>query len=192
MIKVNLLRGQTAPKRGGPALPKKPFSRTPLLFLAAIALPLAGVAAYWYSLKGEVATLTTRRDQLRTQSRRLEDLKKQLAEFEKKKLERQNRIQVIEQLKENQTGPVLLLSHVIQSIPTDATLWLTNLDQKGERVQITGFTRRGESIPDFMSNLAGSGYFRTVDLELYEDQQRDKQAAKFVLVCTTNFKAPTE
>jgi len=50
---------------------------------------------------------------------------------------------------------------------------------------------RGEAVPDFMSNLAATGFFRTVDLELYEDQQKG-EAAKFVLVCITNTKAPTE
>jgi Tfp pilus assembly protein PilN len=192
MIKVNLLRPQTAAKRGGPTLPKKPLPRTALILLAVILLPVAGVAAYWFSLNGQIGNLTIRRDALREENRRLQDLKKQLAEYEKKKQERQSRIQVIERLRENQTGPVLLLNHVIHSIPANAIMWLTDLDQKGERVQITGYTVYGESVPDFMNNLATSGFFKTVDLEIYEDQQKDKQAAKFVLVCMTNLRPPTE
>jgi Tfp pilus assembly protein PilN len=189
MIKVNLLRTQRPPRRGA-AVSKKPLPRTAIMLLAAVLLPIAGVAAYWFSLNGQIGSLAGRRDQLRVENQRLQDLKTQLAEFEKKTQERQERIRIIERLKENQTGPVLLLNHVLQSIPTDAAIWLTNLEQKGERVQIQGFTVRGESIPDFMSNLAASGYFKTVDLELYEDQQ--KEAARFTLICMTNYKAPTE
>lgn len=192
MIKVNLLRTLTAAKRSGPALPKKPLPRTALILPLVVLLPAAGVGAYWYMVSRQVDDLTARRNQLRIENQRLQDLKKQLAEFEAKKQERQSRIRVIEQLRQNQTGPVLLLNHVIHSIPEKSVMWLTDLEQKGERVQITGYTVYGDSLPDFMSNLAAGGFFRTVDLEIYEDQQKEKQAARFVLVCTTNLKAPTE
>lgn len=192
MIKVNLLRTLTAAKRSGPTLPKKPLPRTALILPLVVLLPAAGIGTYGYMLSRQVDDLTARRNQLRIENQRLQDLKKQLAEFEAKKQERQSRIQVIEQLRHNQTGPVLLLSHVIHSIPDKSVMWLTDLEQKGERVQITGYTVYGDSLPDFMSNLAASGFFRTVDLEIYEDQQKEKQAARFVLVCTTNLKAPTE
>jgi Tfp pilus assembly protein PilN len=103
---------------------------------------------------------------------------------------RQSRIEVIEKLKEFQTGPVLLLNHVIHSIPANANLWLTAMDQKGDRVQIVGFAQRSEAIPDFMSSLAASGYFESVDLELIEEQ---KDAAKFSLLCvSTQKKISTE
>lgn len=190
MIKVNLLRTQTAPKRG-PAISKKPFQGSSLLLLAGLLLPILGLAAWYGSLKSQIGSLTVRRDQLRVENQRLEGLKKQLVEFEKKKQERLSRINLIESLRANQTGPVLLLNHVIHSIPLNSVIWLNNMEQKGDRVKITGFTLRGESVPDFMSNLAATGFFRTVDLELYEDQQKD-EAAKFVLVCITNTKAPTE
>jgi len=189
MIKVNLLRPHTGPKRG-PALPKKPAPRATLFLLAAMILPVAGVSAWWYGLSSEIGRLNSRRDELRVENQRLQALKKQLDEYEKKKQERQSRIDIIEKLKSNQTGPVLLMNHVIHSIPTSAALWLTDLEQKGDRVKITGFTVRGESVPDFMSNLAESGFFRSVDLELYEDQE--KEAAKFRLVCVTAQRTPTE
>ncbi len=192
MIKVNLLRTLTAAKRSGPTLPKKPLPRTAWILPLVVLLPAAGIGVYWYVLGRQVDNLTTRRNELRIENQRLQDLKKQLAEFEAKKQERQSRIEVIERLRQNQTGPVLLLNHVIHSIPEKSVMWLTDLEQKGERVQITGYTVYGDSLPDFMSNLAATGFFRTVDLEIYEDQQKEKQAARFVLVCMTNLKAPTE
>jgi Tfp pilus assembly protein PilN len=190
MIKVNLLRTQTAPKRG-PAISKKPFQRSALLLVAALLLPIGGLSVWWFSLNSQIGSLTVRRDQLRVENQRLEGLKKQLVEFEKKKQERMSRINLIESLRANQTGPVLLLNHVIHSLPLNSVIWLTGMEQKGDRVRITGFTARGESVPDFMSKLAATGFFRTVDLELFEDQQKD-EAARFVLVCITNIKAPTE
>jgi Tfp pilus assembly protein PilN len=144
----------------------------------------------WYYLHSQIGNLTGSRDKLRVENTRLQELRKQIDEYEKMKRERQSRIDIIEQLKVNQTGPVLLLNHVIQSIPTNAALWLTSLDQKGDQIRISGFTLRGESIPDFMSNLSATGFFRTVDLELYEDQL--KEAAKFTLLCVSERKTRTE
>jgi hypothetical protein len=63
-------------------------------------------------------------------------------------------------------------------------------------VRITGYTVRGDTVPDFMSNLTATGFFKTVDLELYEDQQQkdsqQRHAAKFTLICVSARKTPTE
>ena len=100
---------------------------------------------------------------------------------------RQSRLEIVEKLKEAQTGPVLLLNHVIRSCRATQSLWLTLLDHKADRVQIKGHATRRESIPDFMSNLSQSGYFPTVDLELIEV---DENAARFSLVCTLPGRIP--
>jgi len=191
MIKVNLLRTHAGgrKKMRAPAI-KPSLPRFAVVAVAMIALVAGGMGAWWYLLSADIAALTVTRDELRIENARLQDLKRQLDEFEKKKQDRQARIDLIEQLRDYQTGPVLLLNHVIQSIPGNAQLWLTLVEQKGDRIEITGHTVRGEILPDFMSNLSDSGYFRTVDLELFEDQQKD--AAKFTLVCITTRKAPTE
>jgi Tfp pilus assembly protein PilN len=187
MIRVNLLRDQTARVRRSAVKPT--VSRTGLLMLLAFLVVAGGLGTWWWSLTTQVEQQRTKRDQLRLDSAKLEGLKKQLDQYEKKKALRQSRIDVIEKLKENQTGPVRLLSHVIESMPAGESVWLTLLDQKGDRVQITGYAVRGESIPGFLSNLSRSGFFKTVDLESMED---DKTAARFSLVCTVARKATAE
>jgi len=189
MIKVNLLKDQAVRTRKK-SIAKPSASRVGLLMTAVLILVGLGLGTSWYYLHTQIVSLTGSRDQLRLESVRLQGLKKQIDQFEKMKTERQSRINVIEQLKANQTGPVLLLNHVIHSIPTSAALWLTGLEQKGDQIRITGFTVRGETIPDFMSNLAATGYFKSVDLELYEDQQKD--SARFALVCVAAPRTSTE
>jgi Tfp pilus assembly protein PilN len=192
MIKVNLLREQTVRTRKSAVRP----TASPMGFLAlgVLLFVAVGLGAAWYYLHSQVVELTGSRDNLRVANARLQGLRAQIDQYENMKRERQSRIDIIEQLKTNQTGPVLLLNHVLHSIPTSAALWLTSLDQKGDQVRITGFTVNGASIPDFMSNLSGTGFFRTVDLELYEDQE--KEPAKFTLLCISDRrsggKAPTE
>lgn len=187
MIKVNLISDHTVHVRRVSVKPT--VSRMGLVFAAVLLVTVAGLGAYWYTLNRQVNTLTATRDQLRAEDQRLRGLKNKLTQFEKMKQVRQSRIDVIEKLKESQTGPVLLLNHVIQSIPRDAQLWLIGLDQKGERVQIAGFALHSTVIPDFMSNLSANGVFKSVELELI---QEDKEAAKFSLVCITAQKKQAE
>jgi type IV pilus assembly protein PilN len=188
MIKVNLLRDHTVQARKVTAKPST--SHFGLLMLAMLLLVGLGLGAAWYHLHAQMVTLTSSRDLLRLEAARLQELRKQIDQFEKMKTERQSRIDVIEQLKTNQKGPVLLLNHVIHSIPTSAALWLTDIEQKGDQIRITGFTVRGDTIPDFMSNLSATGFFKSVDLELYEDQHTD--SARFALVCVAAPKTSTE
>jgi len=191
MIKVNLLRQQAV--RVQTRTTASPVSHMGLLLLAGFVVLAGAMGLWWYSVTREIGQLTETREKLRREERRLQQLRKEIAEFEKVKQLLQNRIQVIEKLKEAQTGPVKLLSHVILSVPRDTNLWLTQLDQKGDRIQIVGFAQRGESIPDFMTNLASGGIFKSVELELIQvEKEREREASRFTLICTSARKAQTE
>jgi Tfp pilus assembly protein PilN len=189
MIKVNLLKEHTVQTRRIVTGASRP-SLLGLLLLVALALVTAGVGGAWFLLHRDILVLTDARDRLKAENERVQNLRKEIDRFDKMTRQRQSRIDIIEQLKLNQTGPVLLLNHVVHSIPANAVLWLTALEQKGDQVRITGYTVRGETIPDFMTNLSATGFFRTVDLEIYEDQ--DKDAVKFTLVCVNANKALPE
>lgn len=187
MIKVNLLRDQTV--RVHKTTVKPTVSRMGLVLLAVFLILLGGLGAWWYSIDRQVKTLTDTRDRLRAENARLQALKKESDQYEKLKRIRQSRIEVIEKLKGYQTGPVSLLNHVIQSMPRDSSVWLTLLDQKGDRIQIVGYALRTGAVPDLMTNLAASGFFKSVDLELLES---DKEASKFSLICVSARKLPAE
>jgi Tfp pilus assembly protein PilN len=187
MIKVNLLREQSVHVSSKDTTSSSTGSG--YIFLAIFVVAAAVMGGWWYYIAKDITTLTASRDKLRVEDLRLQGLKKQISEFENLKRQGQGRIDVIEKLKEYQTGPVLLLNYVVQSIPANSSLWLTLLDQKGDTIHITGYTLRNESIPDFMSNLAATNFFKSVDLELLEDT---KDAAKFSLVCVGATKLSTE
>ncbi len=189
MIKVNLLRDQSGKKAARKKGAFPTFSRLGFLMAATLIVIAAGLGAWWYSIYRETAQLTETRDRLRIENARLQGLKRQIVEFEKLKKLQESRIQVIEKLKDAQTGPVLLLNHVIQSIPRDSGIWLTTLDQKGDRISIIGYTKRAEYIPDFMTNLSATRFFKSVDLDIILDE---RDGSKFSLVCTTSRKPPRE
>ena len=188
MIKVNLLKDQTAQTRKKTFV-KPTVSRIGLIFCAIFVLAAAAMGAWTISIRHQVQTGIEKRDVLRIEEARLQTLKREIEKYEKLKELRQSRINIIESLKENQKGPVLLLNNVIQSIPRDGVLWLTSVVQKSDQIKIVGFTQHPEVIPDFMSNLAASGGFQSVDLELIE---RQKEASKFSLICTSITKPQAE
>jgi len=187
MIKVNLLRDQTSRVRK--SMPTRIISGRGLIVAAIFVLLAGAMGGWWYYLDLQVERLIQERDQLRIEDARLQSLKKQIAEYDRLKRLREGRIQIIEKLKAFQTGPVELLNHVIQCIPRDGTLWLSVLDQKGDRIQIKGSTLRGEAIPDFMTSLSATGFFKSVDLESIIS---DQAASNFSLVCMTTKQLPPE
>lgn len=187
MIRVNLLRDSAPRTRKITVAPT--VSRTGLAIVSAFILLVGGLGFWWFYVDRQVRTLTETRDRLRVENARLQALKQEIVTYEKLKKLRQSRVDVIEKLKEFQSGPVALLNDVIRSIPHEGNVWLTVLDQKGDKIQIAGYAQRGESIPDFMSNLAGTGYFESVDLEVV---QEENNAAKFSLMCLGTRKLPAE
>lgn len=187
MIKVNLLKDQATRVRKNFATPS--VSRVGLIFLAIAVLVAGAMGAWTFYVNQQIKTGTERRENLRREEARLQALKQEIAQFEKLKQSRQSRIDVIEKLKANQTGPVLLLNKILQSIPRDGSLWLTSLTQKTDTIKIIGYTQHTEVIPDFMSNLMTCGIFQSVDLELIENQ---KDASKFSLICISGKKPQAE
>jgi Tfp pilus assembly protein PilN len=187
MIKVNLLKDQATRPRKAYATQK--VSRIGLIFLAIVVL-VAGAMGFWtLHVRRQIQTGREKREELRIRDAQLQMLNKEIEKFEKLKQQRQSRIDVIEQLKSNQTGPVLLLNKVLQSIPRDGALWLTSLNQRTDTIKITGFTQHPDVIPDFMSNLMRCGIFQSVDLETIEAQ---KDASKFSLICISGKKPQAE
>src|SRR5437763_6269531 len=82
----------------------------------------------------------------------------QVQQFEQRKAQLQQRVVLIEQLRKGQTGPVHMLDQVSRALPP--MLWLTEMKQTGDDVQIDGKTTVLTSLTDFLTNLAASGYFK--------------------------------
>lgn len=187
MIKVNLLTDQTSKRTKRMVTPE--VSRGGLAIVAGFIVLVALIGGAWYWVSSEITRLEKKQTDLKAEAARLAVLKLEIDKYEQDKRLLEGRIEIIEKLKENQSGPLLLINHLIQSMPSDGTLWLTLLDQKGDRVQIKGLSVRSEAVPDFMSSLGRTGYFKTVDLELLED---DRDTARFSLLCITTRKAVAE
>jgi Tfp pilus assembly protein PilN len=187
MIKVNLLRDPTA--RAHKTFVKPTASRTGVALISFIVLVAIGMGAWYFYVNTQKKNLTEERNILRVEEAKLQELKKEIEQFKLDKQEREHKIKVIETLKENQTGPVLLLNHVLHSIPRNRLLWLTSLVQRENQVQVVGYAQQIEAIPDFMTNLKKTGFFQSVDLETIV---RETDAARFSLLCMSAQYQPEE
>ena len=78
----------------------------------------------------------------------------EVKEFEGRRSQLQQRVQVIEQLRSGQTLPVQLLDHISRSVPD--LLWLTDMDQKGDALTIQGRCNTIIALTDFVANLGNS------------------------------------
>jgi type IV pilus assembly protein PilN len=93
------------------------------------------------------------------ESARLRSIIGQVQQFEQRKAQLQQRVGLIEQLRNGQSGPVHMLDQISRALPP--MLWLTGLKQVGaDLVVIEGRCTALTGLSDFVSNLEASGYFK--------------------------------
>ncbi|HVN32591.1 MAG TPA: PilN domain-containing protein [Thermoanaerobaculaceae bacterium] len=181
MIKINLLVEARAEK----------VARAPLISLGAaklnnyvllglIVLALAFVGLRYWKL---TSTLASIKAEIATNQREFERLKPIIAEvenFKKKNAELKHKIEVIEQLKQNQYGPVRVMDEVSKALP-DLT-WLTTMSLNGNTLNLQGQALNENAVANFISNLTASPFFAEPSLKIMS--QDEKGVFTFDLSCT--------
>jgi type IV pilus assembly protein PilN len=164
MIRVNLLGSDRPTKKTKKAsVPSAPGAVQAYLFLALFtggAIVLCA-ALYWYQsstlqrLDADIAAALQRQ-------RELQAIKVQVDALEAKRATFQRKVDLIERLKTEQSGPVHLVDEISKSLPD--FVWLSGMDQTGEVIKLTGQSNGLTSVADFISALQRSGWFPAVDL----------------------------
>ena len=158
MIRINLLAAEKERGKKKAAL----FGTTgqKLTIGCSIILVLAVLLVGWryWSLGRQSAALDAEINAAQEETTRLRAVILQVQQFEQRKAQLQQRVVLIEQLRKGQTGPVHMLDQVSRALPP--MLWLTEMKQAGDDVQIDGKTTVLTSLTDFVTNLEASGYFR--------------------------------
>lgn len=162
MIKINLM---PVKKRRRPkvTVPKVPI--LPMMIVSA--LTLIAVGYLWFSIENKISTLKA--DKV-SKEKTLAELKikiKEVENFEKDNKRYEEKTNIIEQLKKNQSGPVRLLDEISSGIPE--RVWLSSLNESGGTVNIEGLAFSNSDIVSFVTNLKGSKYL--IDVGLIESKQ---------------------
>lgn len=164
MIRVNLL----APERPTKKAKKAAVSVAPgavqvYLFLALFAGgALVVCAALWWYYSTAIKKLDADIAAAQQRQRELQAIKVQVDALEAKRRTFQQKVDLIERLKAEQSAPVHMLDEISKNLPD--FVWLTTLDQVGPIVKLGGQSSGLTSVADFISALQRSGWFPLVDL----------------------------
>src|SRR5215470_1907118 len=177
MIRINLL-GQARPKAAKQAVPLE--STVQSLFLAA-AIGIAAVVLFLFYVqsKRDLEATNKKITALRAEKASLEQIKAEVDRFESQKAVLQQRINVIETLQKNRTGGQELLQMVANTVVRVDSLWLTNLDRKGDNLEMKGQAGSINAVANFITQLKRSGYFSNVEIKDAEETDLVKSAQTF-------------
>ena len=190
MIRINLL-GSPKPKgkkNVGVSMPSMDFGNLggPLIQVTAVLL-IAGAlnAGYWYQLDREKKSIEVQTRLAEQKNRELADIKVRYLERQRQAEAYKRRVDVIDQLRNNQTGPVGLLSMIADTVNSTEAVWLNSMQDQGANVAIDGTALSSDAVANLISNLQKTGFFRNIEIKesFQDDAIKDMQAFQFTLTC---------
>jgi type IV pilus assembly protein PilN len=156
MIRINLLaveRERTKRRALIPAAQRVTIGASLILLATAL-----GIGWWWWSLRQRSARLDEDVAKAQVEMQQLQSVLTQVKKFEASKASLQQRVQLIEQLRQGQSAAVHAVDEISKAVPD--YLWLTEISQKGEDFTISGMTTSMTGVSDFMSTLDASDWFK--------------------------------
>lgn len=155
MIRINLLTAERKTKAASPG-----FQAGQKMVLVGSVVLIATIALlgwrYW-SLGQQDAQVAREIDTAKREEERLQEILKQVTEFENRKKVLEARLALIDELRKGQSAPVHMIDQISKALPE--MTWLTNLQQNGYTVTMQGRCLTLTSLSDFVGNLEASRYF---------------------------------
>jgi Tfp pilus assembly protein PilN len=193
MIRINLLESSKAKNKraGGSATPAMPSMEmgsmgSPKLKVL-IVLVVVGLFnyGYWHRLDQQSKSIDAQMKAAEQKNRELSDVKARFLERQKQADNYKRRVDVIDQLRSAQTGPVNLLAMLGETVNGTEAVWLRKLDDTGPSVTLDGMALSTDAVASLIGNLQKTGFFKTVEIkETFQDEQiKDMQAFQFTLTC---------
>ena len=188
MIRINLLSVEKPIAATASSGPKFSLNLSEKAGPIAALFVLAGCAGYialdYLNLQRQDAALHQELIAARAEKARLQPILREVERFEAQKRDLQQRVNLIEELRQNQVGPVHMLDQISRSMPD--RLWLLDMKQTGNDVTLDGKTSTLSSLADFVANLEASGYFaKPVEITNSEEEKaNDTDLIKFTVKAT--------
>jgi len=175
MIRINLLPVRAIKK-------KETFKQQIFILLFCVtAVVLVALGAFSLlqakivKLNDEVAKSESDLKQLKAKSGEIDNIKKLQEDVQKK-------LNVLNQLRKEKTGPAERLAKLSEATPD--RLWLTKYAENGTSLSLSGVGYNEELIAEFMRNLQATGYFANIELtETTQTEFGGIKAKKFDITC---------
>jgi Tfp pilus assembly protein PilN len=189
MIRINLL-GAPKPKNKRSAMPAvtldmgEPGSaKVKILIVLVLAATANGM--YWMRLDRQSHSLEKQMQIAEQKNRELADVKARYLERQHEADNYKRRVDVIDQLRASQAGPVELLNTIGDTVNSTEAVWLTMMKDGGATVDIEGTALSTDAVALLMQNLQKTGRFKNIEIKetFQDDTQKDMQAFQFTLTC---------
>lgn len=165
MIKINLVREGRA-VRGAAGAPAGAAAGAGagasgnlnnILIIGLLVVGVVVSAGWWFLIQRKLAE---RDEQVRTRKQdaeRLETIIKDVAAYQEQKDNLQKRIDLINQLKQNQKGPVRVMDRISQDLPD--LVWFDSMVMDASKITLSGRGLNPNAIANFVANIKNDPYF---------------------------------
>ncbi|GMU65312.1 MAG: hypothetical protein AMXMBFR36_15860 [Acidobacteriota bacterium] len=155
MIKINLLAEGKRPvvaRKSRAALPSAgPGELGNYLLFGIVALGILVAVGWWLLLSNRIGNKADEIAVAQAEVKELEAVIKEVEQYKVKKDELERKIAVINDLKENQRGPVQIMDEVSKAMPE--LLWLKNMDVTTSNIALRGSAFNTSAIANLIDNL---------------------------------------
>jgi Tfp pilus assembly protein PilN len=191
MIRINLLETAKAKNKRAGSAPVMPAMEmgdmgSPKLKVLVV-LVVAGLCnlAYWYRLDHQGKAIAAQMKVAEQKNRELADVKARYLERQTQANNYKRRVDVIDQLRAGQAGPVNLMAMMGETVNKTEAVWLSKMEDVGGSVNLEGTALSTDAVANLIANLQKTGFFRNVEIkETWQDEQiKDMQAFQFLLTC---------
>jgi len=150
-------------------------------------LLLAGIlnVGYWYRQDQESKVIAAHMKVAEQKNRELADVRARYMERQTQANNYKRRVDVIDQLRAGQAGPVNLLAMLGETVNHTEAVWLSKMDDQGASINLEGTALSTDAVANLIANLQKTGFFRNVEIKetFQDDQIKDMQAFQFTLTC---------
>jgi len=190
MIRINLL-GNPKPKNRRSGAPSAPSIEvgdvgSPMVKILVAVMLLVALNGYtWYHLDRQTQEIGAKMKVADQKNRELSEVKAKYLERQKEADNYKRRVDVIDQLRASQMGPVNLLNTIGDTVNNTEAVWLNTMKDSGTSIDISGMALSADAVANLIANLQKTGYFKNIEIkETYQDEQvKDMQAFQFQLTC---------
>lgn len=193
MIRVNLLgEAKAKRKRARAAITIAPAGGGLILGLLLGVMALAAIVQYfrYSSLVTAGEEMDKAIAELQREKAELAQVQSQYETFSRRKELLTARINVIEQLKSQQAGPVILLNTLAGAVSSTDTLWLTSFEKTREKLTLHGTALSMRAVADLMTRLKATNQFQVIDLKETSQDARTGEVETFTFTVDITLPPP--
>lgn len=191
MIKINLIREGRAAVRGatgapGPAAAAGPSNINNLLIVGLLVVGLVLSGGYWFIKHREEVAKKQQIAEQQAEADKLQKIIQEVENFQKRKDSLQKRIDLINQLKQNQKGPVRIMDRISQDLPD--LVWLDKMTLDGTHITLDGRALNPNAFANYIDAIKADPMFDEPEVNGVTEQPAGKGPSVYSWGMSFNFK----